>query len=1212
MAPFKFGKKNGKDKSVVGRATPGPEPVGAAGGPTGGSSKAAGREARRQETPWDRVKLVQTPFPRYRHVASAYASDTNEVIVIGGLHDQSVYGDTWILRAQENGKRFSARTIEITETTPPPRVGHAATLCGNAFVIFGGDTHKTNSEGLMDDDVYLLNVNSHKWTIPHPVGPRPLGRYGHKISIIATSQMKTKLYVFGGQFDDTYFNDLAVYDLSSFRRPDSHWVFVKPASFAPPPLTNHTMVSYDYKLWVFGGDTPQGLINELFVYDPAVNDWSVVETTGSKPPPLQEHAAVLYRDLMCVVGGKDDQDNYSQDVYFMNLKTFRWFKLPHFQDFVPSPRSGHSVTLLANRKLLIMGGDKFDYARPGETDLTAADHDMRAGTILYTLDLTDLEEYCPGVFEMSGVSPPRRTPSQSTSASSKNTAMTTPMMPRSSFTPATSPAQIKPNGVVNILSPHQEGKKRQPADSQFYGEQQYKATPQQKTPPLKQNAKPAQQQHRSPHQTVTQGFQKTADSQVHKQPQKKYAAQQNSKDHEDATDTTHSTEPLSTAESSQLPSDVTTASTEPADISTSQAHSRPGQKPKSPVPNVIDNERSPRVASMQYSHPLEKGKNKRHSQIIDEYDGELGVAVVGNSPGKDEVRRQSVDESKSDGWTQQPRTFAELAELPGSFTPKQLSDVERSPVLERSIPGAAVASGRAKDKQENNDHSSNKETPTGATHHQAAPTEFVTPSSADDPAVGLARSPKEVGRSATYEVGQRSQPKEGASPGEVVRSASVKDTPRSVADDNLSHAKLKHGERANNPFLQDTRFDSPSKGSSASAEDVLEKPAGIDAVELNGRSSVAKKNSESIFSKRGTPDGHVSNEFVQQLFEELRELKLQTERSAAEASNRIRLLEDENLKLRQPGHGTSHRGISGASEDASYSKLQTEVEILKADKAVYVDRVAELQEFLESNILDAERLNRIIESQSKIIESYSDQESYKEKCEQLQKQLNALKEENEELKSKNISQMNKLQQDISNHSQAMRDMLKHWKSQGLSDSAEGGAEGVRNLQHHQSIINKLSAQLDAAEKEKSDLNHLHHELLRNYESLQQDYKALNDELVSKQNEVSYLEQNYKSSLSSVNNASKALELSQRELGKLKHENTKLKEQLEDLTLSPSIDGRSKFANTLTDDPLGSLNDAHYNLRIKDLKAELFIVRQERDSLKDELLQLKKRLFTMDD
>ncbi|CDO94773.1 unnamed protein product [Kluyveromyces dobzhanskii CBS 2104] len=354
-------------------------------------------------TPWNRIRLKQSPFPRYRHVASAYATEQGELFVIGGLHDQSVYGDTWIIKSLENATSFDSFTVPIADATPPPRVGHASTLCGNAFVIFGGDTHKVNEAGLMDDDIYLFNINSHKWTIPSPQGPRPLGRYGHKISIVAANQMKTKLYVFGGQFDDTYFNDLAVFDLSSFRRPDSHWEFIKPATFIPPPLTNHTMISFDHKLWVFGGDTPQGLTNELFIFDPAVNDWSVAQTTGTIPPPLQEHATVIYRDLMCVFGGKDSQDNYSNAVYFLNLKSLKWFKLPTFNNMIPRARSGHSLTLLPNSKILVMGGDKFDYAFANSTDLRTSDTDMGAGTIVYTLDLTKLNELCPGIFQTNGI-----------------------------------------------------------------------------------------------------------------------------------------------------------------------------------------------------------------------------------------------------------------------------------------------------------------------------------------------------------------------------------------------------------------------------------------------------------------------------------------------------------------------------------------------------------------------------------------------------------------------------------------------------------------------------------------------------------------------------------------------------------------------------------------------------------------------------------------
>ena len=354
---------------------------------------------------WNRIKLKNSPFPRYRHVASAYATDDDRIFVIGGLHDQSVYGDIWIIKSLENGTKFESSTVDISESTPPPRVGHAATLCGNAFVVFGGDTHKVNKDGLMDDDLYLFNINSYKWTIPNPIGPRPLGRYGHKISIIAPTPMKTKLYLFGGQFDDTYFNNLAVFDLSSFRRPDSHWEFLKPKTFIPPPLTNHTMVSYDNKLWVFGGDTLQGLINKVFMYDPDINDWCIIDTYGAEeddeniPPPMQEHAAVMYGHLMCIVGGKDESDNYMNTVYFLNLNTFIWYKLPFLAVGIPQGRSGHSVTLLKNNKLLIMGGDKFDYYRPEEFDLHTSETDMGNGTILYTLDLSRLKDLCPGIMD---------------------------------------------------------------------------------------------------------------------------------------------------------------------------------------------------------------------------------------------------------------------------------------------------------------------------------------------------------------------------------------------------------------------------------------------------------------------------------------------------------------------------------------------------------------------------------------------------------------------------------------------------------------------------------------------------------------------------------------------------------------------------------------------------------------------------------------------
>ena len=59
---------------------------------------------------------------------------------------------------------------------------------------------------------YLFNINSFKWTYHTP--RRTTSDWGGTVTIYSdyclTNHFKTKLYLFGGQFDDTSFNDLAV------------------------------------------------------------------------------------------------------------------------------------------------------------------------------------------------------------------------------------------------------------------------------------------------------------------------------------------------------------------------------------------------------------------------------------------------------------------------------------------------------------------------------------------------------------------------------------------------------------------------------------------------------------------------------------------------------------------------------------------------------------------------------------------------------------------------------------------------------------------------------------------------------------------------------------------------------------------------------------------------------------------------------------------
>ncbi|AMD18627.1 HBL275Wp [Eremothecium sinecaudum] len=1055
------------------------------------------------DSPWGRVKLSQSPFPRYRHVASSYASDSDEVYVIGGLHDQSVYGDTWIIKSHNNGSYFTSTMVDITETSPPPRVGHAATLCGNAFVIFGGDTHKTNSEGLMDDDVYLFNINSHKWTIPHPVGRRPLGRYGHKISIIATSQVKTRLYVFGGQFDDTYFNDLAVYELSSFRKPGSHWQFVKPVSFVPPPLTNHTMVSYDHKLWVFGGDTPQGLIDEMFMYDPTINDWAVVEATGERPPPLQEHAAVLFKELMCIVGGKDDEDNYSQDVYFFNFKSFRWFKLPRIHHMIPSPRSGHSVTLMPNKKLLIMGGDKFDYARADSSDFSTSDTYTGEGTILYTLDLSRLEEYCPNIFDATKVSPPSRTEATVGPKSSSNT----PRTHNSGFSGSSSPQNF---GYGNAKSSHVDGIHTPQMGSQHPFQDPSTPTPMPHHISPSKIPHAAQQNQQRPVQS--QQFQKQEHSHV------------------------------------QLQSPP------------------PVQKPKSSVPTIdpdLENVKSPKVAGMQLPQQPEAPIERKTSDSLD-YDGELGVAILGNSPSKDTIKREQVNVFREQPQTQSSLTKNENSfdsDLPGGFNLDSKNNLGTkasngvSPRIERyedsfdssaedSLPrvnkisdDTATADSNYKDLSFQNDDSKADLVDSGRSS-QSASDNVLNRTPDLSPSSGRISTGKSFG-----------------------------------VQKSVNNARPEFGLSKN----QSSYTDSPVEKNSAFTE----------------RSVPDRKGSATTYNT-DISKHTASFEMVPQLLDELNQLKRHAEQSATEASNRIRELESENTKLKQGLQRNGKRTISGAAAEEGAEELQIEYDVLKADNQAYLGRINELEYMLDSKFTDLQKMNEIIQSQSRIIRNSEKMEDYKSKYEELQLAHEAVKKENMALKEQKSSEEAQLNEEVSSYSAKLQELLEIWKSKGSKEmSINGESSSVAGLEQHRAIIDKLKSQLKQTRDENTQL------------------KSLRDELITKQKDFSMLEQNYKSSLNSVNNASKALELSRSELDKLKHENQMLKEQVKDYSLSPSVEGRSKFSGSSFDEPLLPINEAQYNIRIKDLKAELFIITQERDSLKNELLQLKKRMLTMD-
>lgn len=354
-------------------------------------------------TPWKRFKLTNLPFPRYRHAASSVTSDKNEVFLMGGLKEGLVFGDTWKIVPHVSHHEivgYEASPVEVAlMQTPPARVGHASVLCGNAFIVYGGDTVDTDDAGFPDNNFYLFNINNNKYTVPAHILNKPNGRYGHTLAVVLLTNLLLRLYLFGGQLENLVYDDLYFFELNTFKLPKAKWEIVEPQNnFKPPPLTNHSMLVYKNKLYVFGGVyNNEKVLNDLWCYDPTINKWMQVPTTGRNPPPTNEHSACVVGDRLFIYGGNDFSGIIYSLMYVLDLTNFSWQRVNTAGEVAgPGPRCGHLMTYVPRyHKLVVMGGDKNDYVKedPNDFDVYDTITGNEVGTMLFELDVDYVDHF---------------------------------------------------------------------------------------------------------------------------------------------------------------------------------------------------------------------------------------------------------------------------------------------------------------------------------------------------------------------------------------------------------------------------------------------------------------------------------------------------------------------------------------------------------------------------------------------------------------------------------------------------------------------------------------------------------------------------------------------------------------------------------------------------------------------------------------------------
>ncbi|KJX96641.1 cell polarity protein (Tea1) [Zymoseptoria brevis] len=311
--------------------------------------------------PWSQRRLNFTvthvnPFPRYGAAVNGSASKDGSVYLMGGLiNGSTVKGDLWMVEA--GTQQMSCYPVATTSEGPGPRVGHASLLVGNAYIVFGGDT-KMDEGDMLDDTLYLLNTSTKQWSRALPAGPRPPGRYGHTLNILGS-----KIYIFGGQVEGYFFNDLVAFDLNALQQATNRWEILiqntidggPPHGQIPPARTNHTMITYGDRLYLFGGTDGVQWFNDVWSYSPQSNSWTQLECIGYIPSPREGHAAALVGDVMYVFGGRTEEGNDLGDLAAFRISSRRWYTFQNMGPS-PSPRSGHSMTTVG-KSIVVLAGE---------------------------------------------------------------------------------------------------------------------------------------------------------------------------------------------------------------------------------------------------------------------------------------------------------------------------------------------------------------------------------------------------------------------------------------------------------------------------------------------------------------------------------------------------------------------------------------------------------------------------------------------------------------------------------------------------------------------------------------------------------------------------------------------------------------------------------------------------------------------------------------
>jgi len=180
----------------------------------------------------------------------------------------------------------------------PPMPG---AVSGNAVAALNGGLDVYSLMGIgpkktwddISNKVYVLHLRSAKWSVERPV-PGVAGRVN-----AAAIGVKAHIYVFGGFVVDGQGNQMTIGDVNAYLTDDKRWYR---AEDIPVPVDSAVIgLDHDRYIYLIGGRSKKGPVNNVQVYDYERNIWS--QATPFPGTPVFGHSGAVSDGQIVFVDG---------------------------------------------------------------------------------------------------------------------------------------------------------------------------------------------------------------------------------------------------------------------------------------------------------------------------------------------------------------------------------------------------------------------------------------------------------------------------------------------------------------------------------------------------------------------------------------------------------------------------------------------------------------------------------------------------------------------------------------------------------------------------------------------------------------------------------------------------------------------------------------------------------------------------------------------